>query len=165
MVDFIVHNDEIVLLEITPRPGGDCLPSLIRNSLDIDMFALTLDFAEGRTLNIPNRKKDKPLVGMRLFGTRDGKISRIDAGSIEKDQRVKEVYLKRTVGHRVILPPDDYDSRVLGHVIFEPESPHSIERECRELAARLELEMEVCHDQRGYGKTHSGISAAANPGT
>jgi hypothetical protein len=41
-----------------------------------------------------------------------------------------------------MLPPDDYDSRVLGHVIFAPSSAATLEAEARELAAKLILEME-----------------------
>ena len=30
MLDFFVHDGRVVLLEMAPRPGGDCLPSLLR---------------------------------------------------------------------------------------------------------------------------------------
>ncbi|MBF0303158.1 MAG: ATP-grasp domain-containing protein, partial [Desulfamplus sp.] len=37
--------DSIALLEMAPRPGGDCLPWLIQRSMNIDILKLTLDFA------------------------------------------------------------------------------------------------------------------------
>ena len=30
MLDFIIHKNQMVLLELAPRPGGDCLPFLLR---------------------------------------------------------------------------------------------------------------------------------------
>jgi hypothetical protein len=42
----------------------------------------------------------------------------------------------------VSLPPDDYDSRLLGHVIFKPATTQSIEDECTELESKLSVEIE-----------------------
>ena len=71
MVDFIVSHDEIVLLEMTPRPGGDCLPQLVQQSLGVDMFKLALDFAEGIPMPQFRRQASAPpLVGVRLFADR-----------------------------------------------------------------------------------------------
>jgi hypothetical protein len=50
---------------------------------------------------------------------------------------VREVLIKRRPGHRVTLPPQDYDSRLLGHVIFKPAVQASLEQECSELADKL----------------------------
>jgi hypothetical protein len=43
----------------------------------------------------------------------------------------------------VVLPPDDYESRLLGHVIFKPATPQSIKTECDELESKLTLEIEA----------------------
>ena len=53
-----------------------------------------------------------------------------------------ETYLKYGPGHRVVLPPEDYGSRILGHAVFAPSSTDQIERECAEIAAKLTLDME-----------------------
>ncbi len=168
MVDFIVSRDEIVLLEMTPRPGGDCLPQLVRHSLGLDMFKLALDFAEGVTLPKPEKQSPgQPLVGLRLFADRPGTITGLNTARVLEDTRVREVYLKRSVGHLVVLPPDDYDSRILGHVIFAPASFHSLETECRELASMLEIQMEADHDPKFHGgiNANSRIAASTNPGS
>jgi biotin carboxylase len=168
MVDFIVNHDEIVLLEMTPRPGGDCLPPLVRQSLGIDMFKLTFDFAEGKPVVLPKKSATaSALVGLRLFADRPGMITAMETDRIEKDARVREVYLKRSIGHTVVLPPDDYDSRILGHILFAPTSLHNIEKECRELVSMLEIQMEADHDQKFHGgiDAHSRIAASANTGS
>jgi biotin carboxylase len=142
MVDFIVQEKEAYLLELTPRPGGDCLPWLIRQSSGLDMLGLALDFAEGNEPPLPDEASWNPLVGLRMFAETAGVLARIDARAIESDPRVREVLIKRRPGHRVALPPEDYDSRLLGHVIFKPSGETTLEEECAELAAGMVVEME-----------------------
>jgi len=143
MLDFIVRNNQAVMLEMTPRPGGDCLPFLIRRSCGFDIIGAALDFAEGRSINVPEPSRWQQLVGLRLFAGQAGAIKKIGTDRLCSDPRVLECYIKRFPGHRVILPPQDYDSRLLGHVIFVPSSLNDISRECLELAGYLKLEMET----------------------
>ena len=142
MVDFIVWQGKAYLLELTPRPGGDCLPWLIQQSCGLDMIGLALDIAQGRNISTPVRKSWKTLVGLRLFASHAGAVKEIDDGDLRRDPRVQEVLIKRRPGHRVILPPKDYDSRLFGHVIFTPTVSTGLEAECAELAGKLKVVME-----------------------
>ncbi|MFO7737986.1 MAG: hypothetical protein R6V46_05930, partial [Desulfatiglandaceae bacterium] len=45
-------------------------------------------------------------------------------------------------GRRIVLPPEDYDSQVLGHVLFEPDGLRPIETQCAQLTDELTLEIE-----------------------
>jgi len=148
MVDFIVAENTAHLLEMTPRPGGDCLPALIRHSCGLDMLALALDFAEGRPLQIPDLLNWRPLVGLRLLAHSAGRLKKIDAAALQQNGSVREVYLKARPGRRIVLPPEDYDSRVLGHVIFGPDGLRPIETQCAELTAKLTLEIEKPERER-----------------
>jgi hypothetical protein len=141
MLDFVVQDNRAFMIELAPRPGGDCLPPLLLNSCGTDILGCTLDFAEGHPFISSTSLQWRPLVGVRLFATYNGEIERIDVSALLKDRRVVEYHLKRGPGHRVILPPEDYESRLLGHVIFEPTGPKSIESECVEIASKLEIEM------------------------
>jgi len=141
MLDFVVRDNQAFMIELAPRPGGDCLPPLLLNSCGMDILGCTLDFAEGHPFVSGTSLQHRPLVGVRLFATYNGEIERIDASALLKDRRVVEHHLKRGPGHRVILPPEDYESRLLGHVIFEPTDPESIENECIEIASKLKLKM------------------------
>jgi len=143
MLDFIVQGSRAVMLEMTPRPGGDCLPPLILRSCGLDMLGCALDFAEGRPVTVPQSSRWRRLVGLRLFATRPGVIRRLDLSSLSADRRVVECHLKRAPGHRVVLPPEDYDSRLLGHVIFEASDPADVETECVQVSAKLLVEMET----------------------
>ena len=143
MVDFIVHQGAAYLLEMTPRPGGDCLPQTIFQSCGLDMLGLALDFAEGKPIVLPAASSWVQLVGLRLMAKKSGMIKKIGDRDLRRDSRVKELRLKRRPGQRVVLPPDDYESRLLGHVIFKPTAPQSIETECDELESKLILEIEA----------------------
>jgi len=142
MLDFIVRGPTAVMLEIAPRPGGDCLPPLLLRSAGLDVLGAALDFAEGRPVPVLEPAKWRRLVGLRLFADRAGVLGAIDAAAIREDRRVLECSLKHAPGHRVVLPPDDYDSRILGHVVFEPAASPSIERQCSDMAGKLQIEIQ-----------------------
>ncbi len=141
MLDFIVRDNQAIMIELAPRPGGDCIPPLLLNSCGIDILGCSLDFAEGHPFISGTSLQWRPLVGVRLFAGHDGEIERIDVSALLKDRRVVEYHLTQGPGHRVILPPEDYESRLLGYVIFEPTGPKSIESECIEIASKLNIEM------------------------
>jgi len=143
MVDFIVWQGKAYLLELTPRPGGDCLPPLIQQSCGLDMLGLALDIAQRRKIYLPQRQRWETLVGVRLFAESEGTVKGIDDFDMRKDPRVREVFIKRLPGHRVVLPPKDYDSRLLGHVIFMPSGSIPLEAECSEVSGKLKVEMEA----------------------
>jgi hypothetical protein len=55
---------------------------------------------------------------------------------------VHEIHLIRKAGHSIKLPPDDYDSWLLGHIIFEPDAVGEAASQCRELLEKLDLEID-----------------------
>ncbi|MGE0084461.1 MAG: acetyl-CoA carboxylase biotin carboxylase subunit family protein [Desulfococcaceae bacterium] len=140
MADFILENGIPRLLEMAPRPGGDCIPRIIEKSSGLDMIGLALDFAEGKPLNLPSQWEK--LAGARLFAKDSGFIRHLDDSRIRADSRVLESHLKVCTGHQVTLPPDDYDSRILGHVIFRPSQPENmahIRTESHELVSKMRI--------------------------
>ncbi|HEN20381.1 MAG TPA: ATP-grasp domain-containing protein, partial [Desulfobacteraceae bacterium] len=134
MLDFIVRDREIVLLELTPRPGGDCLPFLLRRAWNFDMLASALDFARRRPIMIQKPLDFEPYIGLRLHAKRGGVLGDIDAGLLEQDERVCEIFLPRSPGHVIRMPPEDYDSWLLGHVIFNPYPEPDFETQCNQLS-------------------------------
>jgi biotin carboxylase len=160
MVDFIVSHEEIVFLELTPRIGGDCLPPLVRQCCGLDTIGLALDFAEGRRIDIPPAEKWTRLVGLRLFADRSGLITSLSADRLSKGRGVREVYLKRRPGHLVSLPPDDYDSWLLGHVIFEPSGDEDLVAHCEELKKSLVVDVEPHYDQKFIVADNAGRGPA-----
>ncbi|MBM3316656.1 MAG: ATP-grasp domain-containing protein [Candidatus Eisenbacteria bacterium] len=148
MVDFIVRDGRPCLLEMTPRPGGDCLPPLIRRSSGLDMLGLALDVAAGWPPRIPAPDAWRPLAGARLIARREGTLAEIDDRLLRDDPRVLECHWTARPGHAVRLPPADYDSRILGHVIFAP-SGGDLARECRELLEPVRVEIRAQPEDPG----------------
>lgn len=143
MIDFMIDRDKVYLLEMSPRPGGDCLPFLIKHSLGLDIFSLSLDFAEQKPVTLPDMAKAQTHVGVRIFAEQSGTIADILYPALRDDDRVVEAYFKYSRGHKVIMPPDDYDSRILGHIIFRPTAGADILEECRQLASLVKVYMET----------------------
>ena len=143
MVDFLLSGEEVVFLELTPRPGGDCLPHLLLQAANIDMLKLALDFAEKRSLELPGPQPERGWVGLRLHADRAGSIKGISTELLEKYPRVKAVHLIRQNGDLVTLPPDDYESWYLGHVLFVPGPQADVEAQCEEVARLLLVDIEA----------------------
>jgi biotin carboxylase len=142
MVDFILHGGRIYLLELSPRPGGDCLPALMRVGLGFDIIKLALDFACRKPIRLPAPAAAGELVGLRLLANTDGRLRNVDTARVIGDRRVLEVAVTRLPGHRIEMPPSDYESWVLGHIIFEPASGNNLEEQCRELSEKIAVEVE-----------------------
>jgi len=142
MVDFLVRDNGIVLLEMTPRPGGDCLPFLLRGAGHPDPLILALDIAQRRPVRTVPYTQAKGWMGVRLHAGRNGVLRAMDDRSLRRDPRVRDVHLIRKPGHIIRMPPQDYDSWLLGHAIVEPFAEPDVEAQCHELFERFVVEIE-----------------------
>ncbi len=142
MLDFLVRNGQPLFLEMAPRPGGDCLPFLLRRGWNLDILKLNLDFARQRPLRTVRSSDGKTYVGLRVHAGKSGVLRRIDARPLYQDPRVLEVHLPRKPGYTIRTPPVDYDSWILGHIIFLPAEGRAIETQCQELLTALAIEVE-----------------------
>jgi biotin carboxylase len=142
MTDFMIRQGEIILLEITPRPGGDCLPALIRHALGLDVLVLTLDLAQNRPLRLDSLPPPKPLAGLRVHAERGGILKKINWDALADDPRIKEICPLRQPGDTIRMPPEDYESFLLGNIIFAPDEKGDVSDECRHILTRLTVEME-----------------------
>jgi len=142
MLDFMLCRGRMVLLELAPRPGGDCLPFLLRRCRALDMLKLLLDFSQQRPLRLHHSSDLRDVIGLRLHAHHNGTIKKIDVHRLEQDARVQEVHLIRKAGDAVKLPPEDYDSWLLGHIIFEPDAVDGTAAQCRELLEKLDFEID-----------------------
>ena len=139
MVDFIVGDQGLVLLEMTPRPGGDCLPQLLRRACQVDILALTLAFARQGSVARPTARGEG-YAGLRLHARRSGELRKIESRALLQDERVRECQLLRQAGHRVVLPPEDYGSWYLGYAIFRLQPERGWAEQCAELGKLLLVE-------------------------
>lgn len=144
MLDFFVTNGEIVLLEMAPRPGGDCLPALIRHVYDVDILRTAVQYAAGKAIEtaFPALSAPRtPLVGMRVHAPSEGTLQEVDVSSIRNDRRIREIHFIHQKGHVIKMPPFDYDSWLMGYVIFAPNKELSILEQCEEIQNRIRIEV------------------------
>lgn len=160
MVDFIVSRNTLYFLEMTPRIGGDCLPQLIRQSSGLDTISLALDFAEEKKLHLPELSNWKTTVGLRIFAEQSGILKHIDVDQLQDDNKIKDIYFKRFPGQPIVLPPEDYDSWLLGHILFETDPDTDITTQCRELRSKIKIEMEPLNAQKFVGTHHESRGSA-----
>ena len=140
MADFIVRGDRAIFLEVTPRCGGDCLPSLLTTACDFDILGLVIGFAMEEVGKTVVQVKESA-VALRLFADRAGTLEWIDTSDLREDRRVLSVVMKRRLGEKIKLPPIDYDSWVLGHLIYRPDPGRSVSEQNEELKSMLQVKI------------------------
>ncbi len=141
MLDFMVRGEDILLLEIAPRPGGDCLPFLLKTVCHFDILKLNLDFARKRSHPPILPPASGPYLGLRFHARKSGRLNRIDTTRLAGDPRVMDIQLIRFPGDDILLPPENYDSWVLGHAVVRPYEEQGLADQCRELTDLLLVEI------------------------
>ncbi len=142
MVDFIVNQNTPVLIEMTPRPGGDCLPQLLKAAGNLDILSLALDFAEKKPVNPVRSDRFKLHVGFRIHAEKGGVLKGVNIDALKDEKRVKSISLSKSAGHVIAMPPEDYDSWLLGHMIIVPDSKKFPEAQSFLMAKRVKVEIE-----------------------
>lgn len=142
MADFIFRGRTPYFIEITPRPGGDCLPQLIYRSSGFDIRTAHIDFAADLPVDIPEHGRWKHLVGLRVHSGAAGTLRSVRVKSDGLSQRILEESWIAKPGSIVKLPPRDYKSWLLGHLIFEPVPGIDISEQVRAVRDALEIDIE-----------------------
>ena len=144
MVDFIIQNGQPVVLEMTPRPGGDSIPDLVEMATGYDLIGNYLDMVSGRpkisTILPPLHSES--FASIHLYAPREGIISHLDISQVLSLPWVKGVVLKKNVGDEVKLPPHDYDNRLLGYCIVSVDPCWNILSIHRTIQQRLQIFVE-----------------------
>jgi len=140
MVDYILHQGTPILIEMTPRPGGDSIPELVRAATGLDTLAFYLDFVQGdfrepKELYLP----PESFASLNFFAPVEGKIEVLDGGKVTACPHVRKLFFKKQAGDRVILPPKDYDNRLLGYCIIEATPGLDLIEETQRLQQMIEL--------------------------
>lgn len=141
MVDFIERDGIPVFLEIAPRFGGDCLPWLLKSAYGIDSLALAVELSRNNCVKREFKNIDHYYLGLRILADRAGIVKCIDTKALKNDARVIEVFIPNDK-IEVKLPPEDYFSRILGHIIYCPSVGKPIVDQNQELSKMIRIEWE-----------------------
>ncbi|MFA5160197.1 MAG: ATP-grasp domain-containing protein, partial [Candidatus Omnitrophota bacterium] len=144
MMDFIVKNHDIYLLETAPRPGGDCIPHLLLKVRGWDILGFSLDVARGKCSLPSSENNNTPprFMGFRILGKEEGTIKKIETSAAEKDGRILEIILSKGAGHVIKMPPGDYNSWILGHVIARIDPDIDPEEQLKDMHDEIDIVMD-----------------------
>jgi len=142
MVDFIIQDGDPSFIEIAPRPGGDSIPDLVEIATGFDILGLYLDLMCGKFLAPrANKMPSESLASINLYGTKEGVLTRLDPSQVLAHSSVKALFLKKKMGDKITLPPDDYDNRLLGYCIVTREKDWNPRALYEDLRGRLKVSM------------------------
>jgi biotin carboxylase len=149
MVDFIISKNSVVIIELAPRPGGDSIPDLLEAATGRDLLQEHLKimadrFDKSMMASVPGQ----PHASINLFMPGSGLITHLDASEIIAQPQVRSVLLKKKVGDRVTLPPDDYDNRLVGNCIVRWDYSWDPISTCRHFQRLLKISVDNGHS--GY---------------
>jgi len=134
MVDYVIRGGLPVLIELTPRPGGDSIPDLMKIGAGLDTLGVYLQFVTGRfKAPFPVSLRPQSYASINLYAPREGTIVKLDGRKIQSLPHVRSLFFRKKEGDRVILPPRDYDNRLLGYCIVATEPGTDLLRECQRL--------------------------------
>jgi len=143
MVDYVIRGGLPVLIELTPRPGGDSIPDLARIGAGRDTLNLYLEFVSRRFQPpAPISLRPQSYASVNLYAPKEGTIVKLEGQSIRNLPHVRLLFFKKKVGDPVILPPRDYDNRLLGYCIVATETGTDLIEECRRLEDLLVVSIE-----------------------
>lgn len=74
----VAENDEVYLIEIGARNGGNCIPDIIKCASNVDMIKMSVDACMGEEPKIHNRKDiDKFYTTYVIHSDKDGKFKSV----------------------------------------------------------------------------------------
>lgn len=141
--DLIVRPQDVVILEISPRLGGNSITPLVRLATGIDLTELTLRSACGESVELPHSIVVRP-SGLVLLGTdRAGRLSYDDAEveRLRRESWVEHVVLDLAAGSSV-EPFTDGRKRV-GEALISGDSRAQVDERVAEIVRRLNVRAEA----------------------
>lgn len=119
--DAMVATDAVVLLEISPRNGGNGITDLVRHACGVDLESVAIHLALGRPAPLApeGRAFVRAGTGLRVLGSpTGGRIMRLPDAShwAGTDLRILEVVYMKRIGDRV--GPFVHNGHAVGHVVF-----------------------------------------------
>lgn len=130
----INENDDIYILEIGPRNGGNLMPDLIKHISGQDLIEYTIKASIGEQINYLQQDKPKGFYGSyNLNSNKSGKLKSIDFSSVLED---KIFYKLLYVNPEDKIKSFDGANKALGIILMEFDS----EEEMYDIYANMKKE-------------------------
>jgi biotin carboxylase len=138
--DVRVSSERTVVLEMSPRLGGNGIPNLITRATGVDLIGATLSFALGQSVNLPANPEVVKSCGSWILGSsQKGRLETI-ASEPELRAAVPEVF-EFVVHYRAgdEIPRFEHGGDSLGCVLFDCPSGSSYEEMLDRVSSALRL--------------------------
>ncbi len=141
MADLILVDDQIYLLEMAPRPGGDCLPDLCRAALGYDPISTACDIARGIAPRAHWPRPYQPLCALHLMSTSSGRIERMDFSALLAHPSLfKLIEAYHEPGETLRSWAGNYEDRIIASCLARYSTPSELPHLWRELSSLVHIE-------------------------
>lgn len=140
--DVIVNSDQIFILEMSARNGGNGIPSVIKRAMGTDLEMMTIKHAVGDDPGtiITNPKHDAACSF--IFGSQDeGLLKHINRVDIVRSEvpEVFELFLTKNPGDKV--PVFTHNGNLLGYALFDCSQLEDYESITQRILQALDIEI------------------------
>ena len=139
--DVKISNKRVVVIEMSPRLGGNGIPELIKQSAGVDLVEMTLDYALGNQYSFPETTLSKGCASW-IFGSEiAGEIEYI-ASTNEIKNKVKELFECR-LNYKIggVIPAFEHSGNSMGYALFDCPSENDYNSIIMRLQSALELRL------------------------
>ena len=139
----MVSDEEIVIIEMSSRNGGNGIPLLINESFGFDIEAATISYALNQPFDVNQNFKLLKSSGSFVFGCDgEGTIKNLPSQReiIEKCPEVFFLYFAKNIGDRV--QGFENNSQMVGFCLFHLGEAFSYEDVVSQIKSNLKVEIE-----------------------
>ena len=140
--DVMIQQQRVVVLELSPRTGGNGIPDLIEYATGFDEYAATVHQALGRPVNLEKNSEQRG-CGSAVFASQEaGRL----VGLVDPDEATRThpdllaVYSRYRIGDSI--PAHTHGGTAMGYVLFSCASQTEYLRKVETLPAILQMEVE-----------------------
>jgi argininosuccinate lyase len=140
--EMILTSDGPRIIEVNPRPAGDCILDLVRLTSGVDVYGIAADLALGRPVELDTLDQTEFTGGaaIRFFSGEPGVVRRIDGvaeASLQLDRTRERLVLLTRPGD--VVEPVTSNLHRLGYVIAVGENTAQAVERADRLAALISI--------------------------
>jgi biotin carboxylase len=132
--DFILHDDQVYVLEIGARAGATCLPELVSTHYEIDYYAYILNMSLGISPAVQFTPKD-PCGNLLITSDQGGVLDRIDVDGNDLDL----IEVVKDYDHGARIPAFRLGPDRLGHVVLKASDNRKLLGDLEKLESKIHV--------------------------